>query len=220
MSSEPSATARAGRAQSRCGSWPAKASAEATCGWYQRSHAGGRPGHRDQRSEVQPYAVDFSYLALRRARDPIPEASTANPCNWRTRAIRLRPKRLHIDAVDDRHAVQIAPATKHISEAWLEPVLRRPAAPGPVRNRGFHSDNVSELINQVARLLDKLLIEQTKSHPRHRQRRRLVESSGASSAAPWLRLHRWPTRAGRPSLLRRAPESLSQLPSSLRPARP
>ena len=38
----------------------------------------------------------------------------------------------------------------------------------PFRIRGFHSDNGSEFINQtVAKLLNKLLIEQTKSRPRH-----------------------------------------------------
>ena len=38
----------------------------------------------------------------------------------------------------------------------------------PFRVRGFHSDNGSEFLNRtVEKLLNKLLIEQTKSRPRH-----------------------------------------------------
>ena len=38
----------------------------------------------------------------------------------------------------------------------------------PFRIRGFHSDNGSEFINStLSKLLNKLLIEQTKSRPRH-----------------------------------------------------
>ena len=59
-------------------------------------------------------------------------------------------------------------ATAHISEARLEPVLAALLRQFPFRIRGFHSDNGSEFINQsVAKLLNKLLIEQTKSRPRH-----------------------------------------------------
>ncbi len=42
---------------------------------------------------------------------------------------------------------------------------------------GFHSDNGSEFINStVAKLLNKLLIEQTKSRPRHSNDNGLVEA--------------------------------------------
>ena len=129
----------------------------------------------------------------------------------------------HINAVDEVTQWQIVAATERISEAWLEPVLVALLRQFPFRIRGFHSDNGSEFINQrVARLLNKLLIEQTKSRPRHSNDNGLVESKngGHHPQAHGLRLHRWPTRAGHPSLLRRAPESLSQLPSSLRPGRP
>ena len=47
--------------------------------------------------------------------------------------------------------------------------------------RGFHSDNGSEFINQtVARLLNKLLIEQTKSRPRHSNDNGLVETKNGA----------------------------------------
>ena len=47
--------------------------------------------------------------------------------------------------------------------------------------RGFHSDNGSEFINYtVARLLDKLLIEQTRSRPHHSGDNGLVESKNGA----------------------------------------
>src|SRR5450432_3231142 len=46
---------------------------------------------------------------------------------------------------------------------------------------GFHSDNGSEFINHtVAKLLNKLLIEQTKSRPRHSNDNGLVESKNGA----------------------------------------
>jgi len=51
----------------------------------------------------------------------------------------------------------------------------------PFRIRGFHSDNGSEFINyQVSGLLNKLLIEQTKSRPRHSGDNALVESKNGA----------------------------------------
>lgn len=52
----------------------------------------------------------------------------------------------------------------HISETWLLPVLEGMLEQFPFRIRGFHSDNGSEFINHtVAKMLNRLLIEQTKS---------------------------------------------------------
>ena len=51
----------------------------------------------------------------------------------------------------------------------------------PFRIRGFHSDNGSEFINHtVAQLLNKLLIEQTKSRPRHSSDNGLVEAKNGA----------------------------------------
>jgi len=51
----------------------------------------------------------------------------------------------------------------------------------PFRIRGFHSDNGSEFINRnVARLLEKLLAEQTKSRPRRSNDNALVESKNGA----------------------------------------
>ena len=46
---------------------------------------------------------------------------------------------------------------------------------------GFHSDNGSEFINHtVAKLLNKLLAEQTKSRPRHSNDNGLVEAKNGA----------------------------------------
>jgi transposase InsO family protein len=83
----------------------------------------------------------------------------------------------HINAVDEVTQWQVVGATAQISEAWLMPVLESMLAQFPFRIRGFHSDNGSEFINQnVAQLLDKLLVEQTKSRPRHSNDNGLAET--------------------------------------------
>ncbi len=87
----------------------------------------------------------------------------------------------HINAVDEVTQWQIVGATPHISEAWLKPVLESMLAQFPFRIRGFHSDNGSEFINHtVAELLNKLLIEQTKSRPRHSNDNGLVETKNGA----------------------------------------
>lgn len=87
----------------------------------------------------------------------------------------------HINAVDEVTQWQIVAATPRISEAWLEPVLERMLRQFPFRILGFHSDNGSEFINQtVAKLLNKLLIEQTKSRPRHSNDNGLVETKNGA----------------------------------------
>jgi len=87
----------------------------------------------------------------------------------------------HINAVDEVTQWQIVAATARISEAYLEPVLQAMLRQFPFRILGFHSDNGSEFINAtVARLLNKLLIAQTKSRPRHSNDNGLVESKNGA----------------------------------------
>lgn len=87
----------------------------------------------------------------------------------------------HINAVDEVTQWEVLGATAHISEAWLQPVLEAMLAQFPFRIRGFHSDNGSEFINHtVARLLNKLLVEQTKSRPRHSNDNGLAESKNGA----------------------------------------
>jgi transposase InsO family protein len=71
---------------------------------------------------------------------------------------------------------EIVAATPQISEFWLLPVLEALLGQFPFVIRGFHSDNGSEFVNYtVARLLGKLLIEQTRSRPHHSGDNGLVE---------------------------------------------
>lgn len=87
----------------------------------------------------------------------------------------------HINAVDEVTQWQVVGAAAQISESWLVPVLEAILAQFPFPIRGFHSDNGSEFINhKVAKLLDKLLIEQTKSRPRHSNDNGLVEAKNGA----------------------------------------
>lgn len=87
----------------------------------------------------------------------------------------------HINAVDEVTQWQVVAATGQISEAYLLPVLEQIIEQFPFRIRGFHSDNGSEFINHtVAKLLDKLLVEQTKSRPRRSSDNGLVESKNGA----------------------------------------
>jgi transposase InsO family protein len=87
----------------------------------------------------------------------------------------------HVNAVDEVTQWQVVGATAQISEAWLIPVLAAMLRQFPFRILGFHSDNGSEFINHtVAQLLNKLLVEQTKSRPRHSNDNGLVEAKNGA----------------------------------------
>ena len=87
----------------------------------------------------------------------------------------------HINAVDEVTQWEIVAATPQISELWLLPVLEALLGQFPFVIRGFHSDNGSEFINySVARLLEKLLIEQTKSRAYHSGDNGLVEAKNGA----------------------------------------
>jgi transposase InsO family protein len=87
----------------------------------------------------------------------------------------------HINAVDEVTQWEITAAVERISEAYLEPVLAMMLAQFPFVIHGFHSDNGSEFINQtVARLLNKLMIQQTKSRPRHSNDNGLAETKNGA----------------------------------------
>jgi transposase InsO family protein len=87
----------------------------------------------------------------------------------------------HINAVDEVTQWEVVGAAAQISEAWLMPVLEAMLAQFPFKLRGFHSDNGSEYINEkVAKLLNRLLIEQTKSRPRRSNDNGLVEAKNGA----------------------------------------
>jgi transposase InsO family protein len=87
----------------------------------------------------------------------------------------------HINAVDEVTQWEIVAATPQISEYWLLPLLERLLEQFPFAIRGFHSDNGSEFINYtVAGMLEKLLIEQTKSRAHRTGDNGLVESKNGA----------------------------------------
>jgi hypothetical protein len=87
----------------------------------------------------------------------------------------------HLNAVDEVTQWQVVGAAAQISEAWLIPVLEAILRQFPFRVLGFPSDNGSEFINHtVAKLLNKLLAEQTKSRPRHSHDNGLVEAKNGA----------------------------------------
>ena len=87
----------------------------------------------------------------------------------------------HINAVDEVTQFQLVLSSEKISERYLLPVLEELIESFPFTVQSFHADNGSEFINhQVAGLLNKLLIELTKSRPRHSNDNALAESKNGA----------------------------------------
>ncbi len=87
----------------------------------------------------------------------------------------------HINAVDEVTQWEVVIAVEKISETYLIPALKEILNQFPFIILGFHTDNGSEYINKVvAKLLNKLLIQFTKSRPRHSNDNALAESKNAS----------------------------------------
>ena len=87
----------------------------------------------------------------------------------------------HINAVDEVTQMECAFSVKRISERFMLPVLEMILETFPFTILGFHADNGSEYINrQVAKFLQKLHIEMTKSRPRHSNDNALAESKNGS----------------------------------------
>lgn len=87
----------------------------------------------------------------------------------------------HINLVDEVTQDEIVVTVEGISEEFLRPALETALEDFPFAILGFHSDNGSEYLNKVvARLLQKLLIEQTKSRARRTNDNALVEGKNGS----------------------------------------
>jgi len=87
----------------------------------------------------------------------------------------------YINLVDEVTQWEVVACVSDISEAFLEPALQSCLSLFPFCILGFHSDNGSEYINRVvARLLKKLLIDQTKSRARRTNDNALVEGKNGS----------------------------------------
>ncbi|MBD3161759.1 MAG: DDE-type integrase/transposase/recombinase [Candidatus Eisenbacteria bacterium] len=83
----------------------------------------------------------------------------------------------HINTVDEVTQYEIVGCVERISESHLVPLLQALIEQYPFEIRGFHSDNGSEFVNgRVARLLQKLLIEFTKTRARQANDNALVEA--------------------------------------------
>lgn len=82
----------------------------------------------------------------------------------------------HINLVDEVTQWEVVGCVEGISEQFLLPLLEELLEQYPFVVWNFHSDNGSEYINgKVARLLQKMLVDQTKSRSRHTNDNALVE---------------------------------------------
>ena len=87
----------------------------------------------------------------------------------------------HINAVDEVTQFEIVATVEKISELYLIPILEKMIEQFPFVILNFHSDNGSEYVNVVvARLLEKLRIEFTKSRPRQSNDNALAEGKNAA----------------------------------------
>ena len=93
----------------------------------------------------------------------------------------------HINFVDEVTQWQIVGCAERISESFLIPVLEGCLEQFPFVIKEFHSDNGSEFINQiVAKLLNSLLIEQSKSRSRRTNDNALVEGKNGAVVRKWM----------------------------------
>ena len=87
----------------------------------------------------------------------------------------------HINAVDCVTQWELVATCEKISEAYLLPVIAALLEAFPFRILGFHADNGSEYINhKVAKMLEKLAAEFTKSRPRHSNDNGLAETKNGA----------------------------------------
>lgn len=87
----------------------------------------------------------------------------------------------HVNFVDEVTQWELVACVPQITEQYLQPIFAEILAQFPFIIVNFHSDNGSEYINQdVAKLLEKLRIAQSKSRPRRSTDNGLVESKNGA----------------------------------------
>jgi transposase InsO family protein len=87
----------------------------------------------------------------------------------------------HINAVDCVTQWEVVASVRTISEVHLLPVIEQMLAQFPFEILGFHADNGSEYVNhRVARMLDKLRVEFTRSRPRRSNDNGLAETKNGA----------------------------------------
>ncbi len=87
----------------------------------------------------------------------------------------------HINAVDCVTQFQLVATCERISEAYLLPVIQQLLSEFPFVILGFHADNGSEYINyRVAKMLEKMRVDFTKSRSRQSNDNALAESKNGA----------------------------------------
>jgi len=87
----------------------------------------------------------------------------------------------HINAVDCVTQWEVVATVQTISEAHMLPVIEQMLEQFPFEILGFHADNGSEYVNhQVAKMLEKLRIEFTRSRPRRSNDNGLAETKNGA----------------------------------------
>lgn len=101
---------------------------------------------------------------------------------------RLKTKGVyHINSIDEVTQFEFIGAVKAPTEEHMMPLLKQLISAYPFKILAFHADNGSEFINQqVAAMLNKLLIKLTKSRPRHSNDNALIESKNGTVIRKWL----------------------------------
>ena len=93
----------------------------------------------------------------------------------------------HINVVDEVTQAEYIGCVEVISEYFLLSLLEELLKTFPFKILGFHSDNGSEYINhQVANMLKKMLVEQTKSRSRRTNDNALVEGKNGAIVRKYL----------------------------------
>jgi hypothetical protein len=101
----------------------------------------------------------------------------------------------HINIVDEVTQAEYIGCVEVISEYHLLPLLEELLKTFPFKILGFHSDNGSEYINhQVANMLKKMLIDQTKSRSRRTNDNALVEGKNGAIVRKYLGYSHIPKR--------------------------
>lgn len=87
----------------------------------------------------------------------------------------------HINIVDEVTQFEVVGCVENITDEYMIPLLEKLIEQFPFIIQNFHSDNGSEYINrQVANMLERLRIGQTKSRPRHSNDNGLAETKNGS----------------------------------------
>lgn len=101
----------------------------------------------------------------------------------------------HINLVDEVTQWQLTGCVEGISEEFLSPLLLELLESFPFKVLGFHSDNGSEYVNKVvAKLLNKMNIEQTKSRSRKTNDNALVEGKNGAVIRKNMGYHHIPKK--------------------------